>query len=63
MRNLEEEDRMWQAKDRRREKEQLQDEQEAEADGAKTAYGTVDDAYSGFANNTSNVAKRPPDFY
>ncbi|KAL9075934.1 MAG: hypothetical protein Q9161_001328 [Pseudevernia consocians] len=63
LRNLEEEDRMWQAKDRRREKEQLQNEQEAEADGAKTEYGTVDDTYSGFPNNTSKAAKRPSDFY
>ncbi len=56
---------MWEAKDGRQEKKQLQKEQEAEVDGvAKVAEaGSASDTDPGNSKSTSNAAKRPPEFY
>lgn len=65
LRDIEEEDRLWQAKDRRREKKQLQNEQETDIDGAEKIAEQKDagNAKPGNSKSTSNVAKRPPGFY
>lgn len=65
MRDIEDEDRLWQAKDRRREKKLLQKEQETEVDGAEkvTEEKAAGDTDPENLRSTSNVAKRPPDFY
>lgn len=61
LRNIEEEDQLWEAKDRRHEKKR----QEAEADGAEKVaeQGAASDMDPGNSESISNVAKRPPAFY
>lgn len=65
LRNIEEEDRLWQAKDRKREEKRLRKEQEAEADGSEkhTEQGAARDMDPGNSKSTSPVAKKPSDFY
>ena len=65
MSNIEEEDRMWEAKDRRKAKKQPQEEDKTEADGAEKVgeHGAAGDMDSGNVKATSNVAKRSPGFY
>lgn len=67
LRHIEEEgeDRLWQAKDRRREKKRLQKEQEAEADGTEksTEQGAAGDTDPRISKSISNVARKPSDFY
>ena len=65
LRNIEEEDRLWQAKDRKREEKRLQKEQEAEADGSEkdTEKRAAGDTDPGKSKSTSPVAKKPSDFY
>lgn len=65
LRNIQEEDRLWEAKDRKREKKRLQEEQEPDADGAKkfAGQGAPGDTDSGSSKSTSDVAKHPLGFY
>lgn len=65
LRNIEEEDRLWQAKDRKREEKRLLKEQEAAADGSEkdTEQGTAGDTIPGTSKSISSVAKKPSDFY
>lgn len=65
LRDMEEEDRMWEAKDRRKGGKRLREEQKADADGAENVaeQGAAGDMDSGKVKATSNVVMRPSDFY
>ncbi|CAD6570299.1 MAG: hypothetical protein ASARMPREDX12_004981 [Alectoria sarmentosa] len=65
LRNIEEQGRLWQAKDRKGDKKRLQKEQEAELDGAQKVAerGAASDTGPGNLKSTSNDAKRSPGFY
>ena len=65
LRDIEEENQLWQAKDRRTKKKLSQNEQETEVDGAEEVAEekTAGDTDPENPRPTSDVAKRPPDFY
>ena len=65
MRDIAEEDPLWEAKDRKLDKGLLQREQEPEADGSGKFAEQVAAGETGpkSSKSTSNVAKHPPRFY
>ena len=65
IKHIEEEDRLWQAKDRRREKRRLNKEQKAagSASDEETVSKDTGDSDSENQNPTPVQAKQPPSFY